>query len=485
MTRMKPSLKLLIMLAVSLFAIYIFGATEVKAVTEHKCNIEKDNYIISNNYFNTKDVKITCKEDESYVDICVKKSNIDQSIFNDLAKDCKFIFLVEITADITEAKIDNTNLEIIEKNNKRYVAVELDYTNCITTYKKQPIQLCTAYENVVEIELIKDDIISKKSYRINLDLTSINYIQYDIKIVNENNSCLVKTWGTNGLYFSGGMNSLPGNIDYSDLSKIYIEFIMPKNVGNSIETKDLGSIPYIGKYGNKYIYKTSLKNISVHDNNIISINSLWEYDGCVEGGYSFFIDSNYTINNKVNLKNENNTNTALKFAIEGNFKGNVKAEEIEKNDIIYTKVLEQLKKYNSNNIYMNISNIYIEDGNFEGNLKLTFNVGTQYNGKYYNIVHMKNHYYEFEEFEGIVENGKIEIKVNSLSPFGIAISGEKENNSSNNEETSNTNNIISNNDNTNKLDETPKTGNIEIVSILSLLAVISLTGILSIKYNKK
>ena len=87
------------------------------------------------------------------------------------------------------------------------------------------------------------------------------------------------------------------------------------------------------------------------------------------------------------------------------------------------KLNEELRNHmnNNNSLYIDISNIYIEDGSYEGPLKLTFYVGEQYNGKYYSICHMKDYMYNFEEFNGIVENGKIEITVDSLSPFGISI----------------------------------------------------------------
>ena len=105
---------------------------------------------------------------------------------------------------------------------------------------------------------------------------------------------------------------------------------------------------------------------------------------------------------------------------------------------------------------------------------MTFYVGEQYNGKYYSICHMKDYMYNFEEFNGIVENGKIEITVDSLSPFGISIFEKKE-------ETPTT-------DSTPKVDkgekdETPKTGTVDIIGYV--LGVTLLTGVGIVELKKR
>ena len=160
----------------------------------------------------------------------------------------------------------------------------------------------------------------------------------------------------------------------------------------------------------------SLKNVKIDTSSGYKIIHLadFSYKESFEVG-SFELDPTYTINNEINtvivIKTTFHPFNAKKIELGLNNA----SKEINKNDLIYNKVNEELEKYSKDNVYMNISNIYIEGGSFEGPLKLTFYVGEQYNGKYYNICHMKNWYYEFENFEGIVENGKIEIVVDSLS----------------------------------------------------------------------
>ena len=130
-------------------------------------------------------------------------------------------------------------------------------------------------------------------------------------------------------------------------------------------------------------------------------------------------------------------------------------------------------------------------------ISLTFNVGTQYNGETVYILHQKKDG-TYENFEKIVINGKVTITVSELSPFVLGIkevsinndSSNNNSNSNNNSGISNNNHNSSNNSNTGtttpapnkgELDETPKTGAVDIINYILLIAIISATGIIVLK----
>ena len=72
-----------------------------------------------------------------------------------------------------------------------------------------------------------------------------------------------------------------------------------------------------------------------------------------------------------------------------------------------------LSKYN-----LKAYNIELIDGEYEGELTLTFNLGIENNNKNVQIWH-KTHSGNIETFNEIVIDGKVTIKVQELSPFTI------------------------------------------------------------------
>lgn len=482
--KLKTNFKFLLILAIILGAMLLLGTTKVQAssINDYKCKIEKGDYIIYNNYFNTKDV--TFDDYEIHTDV-------DKTTFNNIIKD-NVLLLIEVPNDTESAREKFTNqyeqyqpLEIIELNNKKYVVAERKF------YKESDyyLELITS----ISIEITRNGTTEMK----NAGLNTFNvynpddYFYCETKVVSETGVVYGVGHNGNGIVNGVGIYPIPAKLD---LSKCYVEYLTNTYIGETLKVDCLGNVPYVGKYGNQYKYKMSLKNVKVDENNGFPINE-FSYKGSVsiEG---FYLDPSYTINNETYVEQtKTNTSTKLKFDLYGKFKGTLKAEEIQKGDLIYNKVNEELKKYSNDNIYMNISNIYIEGGSFEGPLKLTFYVGEQYNGKYYNICHMKNWYYEFENFEGIVENGKIEIVVDSLSPFGISIFEKKTSDNTNQEkpkptdttdkgekdDTPTTNTISK------EKDDTPKTGTetANIIGYVLATTILSGVGIVALKKNLK
>lgn len=110
-------------------------------------------------------------------------------------------------------------------------------------------------------------------------------------------------------------------------------------------------------------------------------------------------------------------------------------------------------------------------GNTYNNMSISFNIGSKYNGKQVTVLHKKNDN-TYETLTATVTDGKATITVNELSPFMLALS--------NTTNTNNTNNPTSNK----KLDNEPKTGVADYTIFASIVALISLGGIVTLKFKK-
>ncbi len=147
----------------------------------------------------------------------------------------------------------------------------------------------------------------------------------------------------------------------------------------------------------------------------------------------------------------------------------VNMAKLEKDDEIYKTMAKEL----NNRGLTNILGAYelTAYGTTYDNMKVSFNLGNDYNGKEVQILHKKkNNTYEL--LKTTVAEGKATITVNEFSPFMIALSN-----------TTNTNNT---NDPTSdkKLDDEPKTGVADYTIFASILAIISLGGIITLKFKK-
>lgn len=143
--------------------------------------------------------------------------------------------------------------------------------------------------------------------------------------------------------------------------------------------------------------------------------------------------------------------------------------KLEKDDEIYKAMAKELE----NKGLKNILGCYelTAYGTTYDNMKVSFNLGTNYNGKEVQILHKKkNNTYEI--LKTTVAEGKATITVNEFSPFMIALS--------NTTNTNNTNNPTSDK----KLDDEPKTGVADYTIFASVLAIISLGGIVTLKFKK-
>lgn len=143
---------------------------------------------------------------------------------------------------------------------------------------------------------------------------------------------------------------------------------------------------------------------------------------------------------------------------------------VEKDDEVYKAMSKELE----NNGLTNIIGCYelTAYGTIGNDTKVSFNLGTNYNGKEVQILH-KKHDNTYELFKTKVSEGKATISVSELSPFMIALSNTTETNN-------NVNEIVNNAPNN------AQTSSLDIV-LYSTLAIGSLLGIayIVIKGKKK
>lgn len=96
----------------------------------------------------------------------------------------------------------------------------------------------------------------------------------------------------------------------------------------------------------------------------------------------------------------------------------VNMAKLEKDDEIYKAMAKELEKNGLKNI---IGCYELEAyGTIYKDMKVSFNIGTNYNGKEVKILHKKSDN-TYETFTAKVENGKATITVNEFSPFMIAL----------------------------------------------------------------
>ena len=92
---------------------------------------------------------------------------------------------------------------------------------------------------------------------------------------------------------------------------------------------------------------------------------------------------------------------------------------IDESSSIYSELKDKMQEKGYENIF-GAFELKVVTGDITGGLTLTFNVGSEHNGKKAFVLHQK-HDGTIEEFTGIVADGKIKVTVNELSPFMVAL----------------------------------------------------------------
>lgn len=479
MLQLKNSIKIVLTLLVLLLVASIFNVSIVNATEDTEYKTEKDGYIIYSKYFDNLDVSFLSDNT-----IFIRKTGIEQSTINEIVKQIENgleeRILIPLEDDVTDIAIDEENVvesKITTIDGKKYADIQYMITLSDIAQGDNEIYNVILLSDFFSLQITNESETITKEMRVEVDLRTVDFFEYKARVVNEKGAVYGEAGGTNGCIAGMGMQSLPKNLD---LNKTYIEYLTNQYIGESINVDSIGTIPYVGKYGEYYKYKTSMKNAKFNGDTLIV-----KLDYKNSMAYSdFMIDENYVIREEEYTTQEQTTkDNTMEISLEGSFNGTIKAEEVNKDDIIYSKVEDKLNEYVDDNIFLTIHNIYIEEGSFENSLKLTFDVGEEYNGKQYYVVHMLYEDNDWETFEGTVKDGKIEIVVDSLSPFGIAIADVKDEEVVDTDTNTDTDTETPTSNESNKeLDETPKTGENNITNVICLTAIVlSVAGIAIIK----
>lgn len=256
-------------------------------------------------------------------------------------------------------------------------------------------------------------------------------------------------------------------IPYSP-SDLYVYIASKTKVGDSIPTNK-GNLVYDGQY-NMYsntwhVYKLPLSNVL--DSTRVN-NQSFTFDFTSSNGvtrkHTIYIE-NYAYyglpESRETIQSEGATNN---ISINGAFIPHgsdfgVETTIIDKNDDIYAEMVEKLS---NNYLVLSIYNIEVVGGGYEGELVITFTVGTEYNGRNASVLHKKQDG-SIEIFNTVVVDGKITVTVTELSPFMIA---------------------LENTGNDRELDDEPKAGANNYIVLASALTVVSLFGIAVLKFKK-
>lgn len=118
----------------------------------------------------------------------------------------------------------------------------------------------------------------------------------------------------------------------------------------------------------------------------------------------------------------------------------------------YSKVVTRASDKGYNKV-LNAYEFKLVTGEIKNGINLVFNVGREYNGKQAIVVHLKKDG-TYQEVEKTIVDGKIDINVTELSPFIVAIK-----------------------DNERVLDDVPKTGDNNLMMILSILTIMTLSAL--------
>ncbi|MBR1884065.1 MAG: dockerin type I repeat-containing protein [Clostridia bacterium] len=224
---------------------------------------------------------------------------------------------------------------------------------------------------------------------------------------------------------------LPQN---ADLSKVYLRLLFDTYQGEKIEVEGgKGTLKYIGKIYKCYdginiskeyhCYISKVSDLELEEKKSMLfpmiLNNGYKITDYLGAGYMFDpnLEEEVVEENEENKKEEELTDE-ISISYYGNSK--FKIVQIDKEDEIYERIEKQLVNSSEEKLYEEVFDIYRVNGNYGEKIGLTFDIDEKYKGKKYRVLHLNNDG-EFEKFEGIVENGKIEINVGSLSPFGISI----------------------------------------------------------------
>ena len=487
----KTGLKLIITVVIVTLAMFVFNTNIVKAVETY----DYYNLVDKGPIYDDKNSSISMNDGLSkysyYVDFDtfdLYNLSKDSKTLNELADDEGYVyqmFYMKLSDEVEEViDVDNNqNLNIINSNGIKYLGYNLKI------FEKTSNKYLPAYSNY-ELNLkIKDnnneenkkicisyypaETASQKNY-----IATLDTISEDNKYIGED---VGEYYGKTNSGYAGWAEA-----DFttaSDYSNGFYKLCLSVNVGKSIYVDKLGtSFEYIGTEHNNewnenlYVYKAKIPETTIFAKaqkidillDLIDTNTN-------QGSYSV-IEMNIVGNTRQTYEVNADNNTKISINGATDIGVELKADIIDENNNTY---IEMTNSIINTEKYINIGayDIKLVGGQYEGDLVLTFDLGTENNGKKVHVWH-KTSSGKIEEFNEIVTDGKVTIKVTELSPFLLAYEKSDETiqeiqNSTTETEQENTEHV---------LDNEPKTGIIDIKLFIGIALIILVIGIVS---NKK
>lgn len=496
----KKILKLGVAIIAIIFAAIIFNLNKVNAAiqtgTTKKANVELGNKIEDNlldlnvdqgswdenGIITYTDLNIFLELDgfKAY-NLCKDTSKLSQITQND--GNVYQTVYIEIDNDINEVTVkeNNKKLKIVEKNGKKYI----EYNVKVFKKEKSGYSLYNENDEIVTLQYKKD---SENIFEQETDFATIvtkNYYDAYLEAVDSNGKYIGSEIDTN--YGKSNLGEtcwsqidLTRAADYTDA---YYKLFLSVNTGDSINVDKLGEFKYSGiEYSNiykknMYIYKAKITDTSILNSSnkvslVINVVDKTTNQGCYN-----YIDMCIT-GDKRQTYSVKKDNVGISVNASTGANSSLKVDDISKDNETYLEMTSGILNFKD---YIQIAcyNLSIENGKYEGNLTLTFDVGTENEGKTVYIWHRKADK-TIEDFKRKVENGKVTITVTELSPFLLAYSKNdtiEENNKEDNiqkENNQENNNKVNEEKNTQsgEKDNTPKTGTKCINTIFIIIPLI-------------
>lgn len=466
---MKTNLKTLIVMAVLLFATCILNLNTVQAtgITDPKEILD----LIPNT------IKLDMLESEVFVneayDINVCSKNIDvlnkqiTKIFVDNEVDLDSLGLRYENIDIYQfyGDIHKITISLVQKgslSNKTTKSVTIEYKNTADYNLADEAYVKTLVNNMPDFVLntMNDNMAtSAKEFQTSLE-----------KCINDNDVKVISNYATLAGLGEPGYSEDVGFVAFykNDVlyatkeitSVCYNVITIPEETQDTDEAYISYALPEIKKIFNGFTVG-DIKKLTGKVNESYNITN----DGTF---YTVSLD-NGTETATVILKKDNITKVVDHVAIDKDAGVELKVTNIEKNNDVYTEMINKAKDKGYENVF-NAYELTIASGelNPSEKLEITFSLGEENNGKQAIILHKKADG-SYEEFIETVKNGKVTIEVSELSPFMIALKNSEPVNEGGNKE----------------LDDEPKTGTTTYMVLASAVATISLAGLAVIKSKKQ
>lgn len=473
----KTKIKYLIMAILFVITLIIFNTNTVNATNiesndkkvfvENKAQEGLITNIKSNIINNTINIYL---EIDFYKMYDVTKGNTD-NITND-----GYVYesiYIEIPNNIDSVTNKNTgkNLEITNVNGKKYLKYDEKLFKKQITCKED----MGNDEGMITLQYKEKNVI-KEENKLQISYIPVNSIAAFMNIVDENGKYIGGRQNT----YEGGPDGSTANISTAyDYNNAYYELSILANSGSAINIKGLGNFKYEKtKEDNgqkEYIYKMKIADTSIftHAQKLSFFFEILNQNDNKKVYYQIDFNIEGETRKTYEVKDTNkNVGILLNGATEVGV--SLKADVIDEKNGAYIEMTNNIKN-KDNYITIGAYDIDLVGGKYEGELLITFDLGTENNGKKVHIWHQKANG-TVEHFNEIVENGKVTVKVTELSPFLLAYETNKTQSTENNNKE-----IVAEGEK----DETPKTGMInQNIGAIVLITILGIGAVAVIKKQK-